>query len=56
LTVQKVETGEGPQVEIRKGEKTFRIAEQELAVLIRSLELMQSTEERFGKHGGRQAK
>ena len=56
LTVQKVETGDGPQVEIRKGERTFRIAEQELAVLIRSLERMQSTEERFGKHGGRQGK
>jgi methylmalonyl-CoA/ethylmalonyl-CoA epimerase len=42
LTVQKVETGEGPRVEIRKGEKTLRVTEQEVGVLIQSLRRLQS--------------
>jgi hypothetical protein len=42
LTVQKVETGEGPRVEIRKGEKTLRVTEQEVGVLIQSLRRLRS--------------
>ena len=42
LTIQKVETGEGPQVEIRTGDKALRVPEKDLAVLIRSLERLQS--------------
>jgi len=43
LAVQKVETGEGPQVEIRKGDRAFRIPEQDLAALIQSLERLRSS-------------
>ncbi len=42
LTVQKLGTGEDSAVEIRKGEKTLRIAGLEVEVLIRSLERLQS--------------
>jgi methylmalonyl-CoA/ethylmalonyl-CoA epimerase len=42
LTVQKVGTDDHPQVEIRKGEKALQIPEKDLAVLIRSLERLQS--------------
>ncbi|MCX5834825.1 MAG: VOC family protein [Deltaproteobacteria bacterium] len=44
LTVQKVETDGGPQVEIRRGEETLQIPEKDLAVLIRSLERLQSSQ------------
>lgn len=42
LTVQKVEGGEGPMVEIRKGDKAIRIREGDLAALIQSLEGLRS--------------
>jgi methylmalonyl-CoA/ethylmalonyl-CoA epimerase len=44
LTVHRVETVEGLQVEIRKGEKALRVSESELTALIRSLERLQSSE------------
>jgi len=42
LTVQKVEAGEGPMVEVRKGDKAIRIPEGDLTALIQSLEDLRS--------------